>query len=186
MSKRGAAARVDHGGPVWLEAMPVRNRMTPAPVVVRVDSPVAAAADTMRARKIRHLPVVDGDGRLVGIVTDRDLRQAVFDPAIHERLGPAAHALAQLPVREVMTWGVVAVHPDSDVRDAAQLMHQRKIGAVPVVERGRVVGILTESDVLAALIDVLRERLVGVRPLADQPGVGQPYDYGFAWEDSSA
>ena len=189
MSKRGTTARrlaVDHGGPAWLAPMPVRTRMTPAPAVVRADAEVSVAAELMRTQKIRHLPVVDGEDRLVGIVTDRDLRQVVFDPEIHERLGPATHAVAQLPVREVMTWGVVSVHPDSDLRDAARLMHDRKIGAVPVVEHGRVIGILSESDVLAALVDVLRERLVGVRPLAGPPGMGRPYDYGFAWDESPA
>ena len=188
MNKRGATGRrkamVDHGGPAWLAPMPVRTRMTPAPTVVRADTEVRAAAEMMRTHKIRHLPVVDHGGRLVGIVTDRDLRQVVFDPAIHERLGPPTHALADLPVREVMTWGVVSVHPATDLRDAACLMHDRKIGAVPVVEHGRVIGILSENDVLAALVDILRERLVGVRPLAGQPRVGQPYDYGFAWDES--
>lgn len=179
-------AVVDHGGPAWLAPMPVRARMTPAPSVVRADAEVSAAAELMRARKIRHLPVVDGEGRLVGIVTDRDLRQIVFDPAIHERLGPATHALAQLPVREVMTWGVVSVRPDTDLRDAARLMHDRKIGAVPVVDHGRVVGILSETDVLTALVEVLRERLVTVRPLAGRPGVRQPYDYGFASDGPEA
>ena len=183
MRKRGTTARrpamVDHGGPAWLAPMPVRTRMTPAPAVVRADAEVRAAAEVMRTQKIRHLPVVDHGGRLVGIVTDRDLRQVVFDPAIHERLGPATHALAELPVREVMTWGVVSVHPETDLRDAARLMHDRKIGAVPVVEHGRVVGMLSETDVLAALVDVLGRQLTGVQPLAALPAMVKAYDYGF-------
>jgi len=175
--------RVEHSGPAWLEPMPVRKWMTPAPIVVPADAEVSAAAALMRTRKIRHLPVVDGEERLVGIVTDRDLRQVVFDPAIHERLGWASHALARLPVREVMTWGVVSVRPDGDLRDAARLMHDRKIGAVPVVERGRVIGMLTETDVLAALEELLRHRLAEVRPLGGPAGTAEPYDYGFVLRD---
>lgn len=183
MTKRdqaaGTARRVDHSGPPWLEPMPVRNWMHPAPTVVRADTAVAVAGELMRTRKIRHLPVVDAEEHLVGIVTDRDLRQVVFDPMIQERLGEAVHALDGLAVREVMTWGVVSVRPSSDLRETAFLMHERKIGALPVVDGGRVVGILSETDVLAALNQILRQRLTEVRPLAGPPGGSEPYDYGF-------
>jgi acetoin utilization protein AcuB len=85
--------------------------------------------------------VLDARGRLVGIVTDRDLRQVIFDPDIHAQLGAIPKALNILAVREVMTWGVVSVRPDSDLREAARVMHTHKIGALPVVNHGRVVGI---------------------------------------------
>ena len=173
-----AAIPAAHGGPVWLEPMPVRDWMQPAPVTVRPDTTVGAAAELLRARVIRHLPVVDGEGRLVGIVTDRDLRQVVFDPAILERLGDVARGLAALPLREVMTWGVVSVRPGSDLREAARVMHERRIGALPVSDGGRLVGILTEIDVLRALDEVLRHRLAGIRPVAGPAG-GAPYEYGF-------
>jgi acetoin utilization protein AcuB len=182
MTKRGAAAarRVDHAGPTWLEPMPIREWMQPAPATVRGDVEVGTAAELMRTRKIRHLPVVDADDRLVGIVTDRDLRQVVFDLGIQDRLGEAARGLDRLPVREVMTWGVVSVRPTTDLREAARLLHERKIGALPVTEGGKIVGILSEIDVLAALDQVLGRRLTGMRPLAGAPGQGEPYDYGFA------
>ena len=184
MTKRdhvpGTARLVDHSAPAWLEPMPVRNWMQPSPTVVRADTAVTTAAELMRTRKIRHLPVVDGEEHLVGILTDRDLRQVVFDPMIRERLGEAVHALDDLAVREVMTWGVVSVRPSSDLREAAFLMHERKIGALPVVDGRRVIGILTDMDVLAALNEILRHRLSEVRPLAASSGSGEPYDYGFA------
>jgi acetoin utilization protein AcuB len=159
---------------------PVREHMRPGPVVVRADAPIAVAVDLLRTRKIRHLPVVDDGGRLVGIVTDRDLRQLVFDPRIQEALGDATLSLAGLTVREVMTWGVVSVRPDADLRAAARLMRERKIGALPVVEDGLVVGILTETDVLAAFETILGDRVTSVRPLDAAPAAGEPYDYGFA------
>ncbi len=81
-------------GPRWLESLPVRQWMRHDPVVVRADVSTAVAVDLLRTRKIRHLTVVDAGGRLVGIVTDRDLRQIVFDPRIGEALGEATLTLA--------------------------------------------------------------------------------------------
>jgi acetoin utilization protein AcuB len=158
---------------------PVHDWMTRAPVVVRADAPVAVAVDLLRAGKIRHLPVVDETGRLVGIVTDRDLRQLVFDPMVQEALGETAVTLSGFKVREVMTWGVVSVRPDTDLRAAARLMRERKLGALPVVRDGAVVGILSETDVLAAFEKVLGARLTTVQPLGAAPAAGEPYDYGF-------
>ncbi len=163
----------------WLEPMPVRDWMHRDPVVVRADAPIAVAIDLLRTRKIRHLPVVDDRGRLVGIVTDRDLRQVVFDPRIQDALGDATLTLRALTVREMMTWGVVSVRADADLRAAVRLMRERKIGALPVVDDGLVVGILTESNVLAALEKLLGTRLATIRPLAAPPGAAQPYEYGF-------
>jgi acetoin utilization protein AcuB len=163
----------------WLEALPVRDWMHRDPVVVRGDVPIAVATDLLRTRKIRHLPVVDGHGRLVGIVTDRDLRQVVFDARIQDALGDASLALRALTVREIMTWGVISVRADADLRAAVRLMRERKIGALPVVDDGLVVGILTESDVLAAIEKLLGARLATIRPLAAPTGVAEPYDYGF-------
>ena len=183
MTKRrppSSRATVERSGPAWLAPLPVRDWMQPSPATVGPETTVGAAAELMRARRIRHLPVVSADGRLAGIVTDRDLRQVIFDPAIQARLGEAARGLDQLPVREVMTWGVVSVRPGADLREAARLMHERRIGALPVTDGGRVVGILSETDVLRALDEALRHRLTTVRPLADAPGAGEPYDYGFA------
>lgn len=159
--------------------MPVRDCMHRDPVVVRAEAPVAVAVHLLRTRKIRHLPVVDAGGLLVGVVTDRDLRPVVFDPRIVDAPGDAALTLATLTVREVMTWGVVSVRPDTDLRAAARLMRERKIGALPVVEDRRVVGILTETDVLTAIDTLLGARVTTIRPLDTAPDVSTPYDYGF-------
>jgi len=137
---------------------------------------VRDAAGLMREQGIRHLPVLDPGGRLVGIVTDRDLRQVIFDPAIQARLGASTEALEDLTVRDVMTWGVLTARPDSDLREAARVMHERKIGALPVVEGGAVVGMLTERDLLRALREMLRLRVTTVRPIAGPPPGGDPWD----------
>ncbi len=139
----------------WPEGLRVKQFMTRSPVTVHPDALVKGAADMMRTRKLRHLPVVDRGGRLVGIVTDRDLRQVIFDPAIQARLGRAADALQALAIRDVMTWGVVTVRPETAIRDAAWLMREQRLGALPVVQAGRLVGILTERDVLRAFEETL-------------------------------
>ncbi len=181
MRRDGPARGRARGGElaVWLEPVPVRDWMRAPVTTIRVDSPVSEAAQVMRAQRIRHLPVLDGDGRLVGIVTDRDLRQVVFDAAVQERLGALGQALEHLLVRDVMTWGVLTVRPESDIRQAAALMHERKIGALPVVEGARVVGILTETDVLRAFRELLGHLVRRVRPLRQPPPGGGTYDYGF-------
>lgn len=153
----------------------VGDRMTQPVVTIARTATVETAWKTMKARKIRHLPVVDADGRLVGIVTDRDLRQVVFDPALHERLADLADTLGRLTVDRVMTSAAISVRPGTEIREAARLMHERKIGALPVVEGDRVVGILTETDVLRTFVEVLGERALprAVRwawPAASPPG----------------
>ena len=139
----------------WPDGLRVETFMTRSPVTIQPDALVKGAAAMMRTRKLRHLPVTDRGGHLVGIVTDRDLRQVIFDPAIQARLGRAADALDTLAVRDVMTWGVVTVRPETAIRDAAWLMREQRLGALPVVRSGRLVGILTERDVMRAFEEAL-------------------------------
>ena len=156
---------------VWPEAgIRVKDCMTRSAATIHSDALVRGAVEMMKKRRIRHLPVVDREGHLVGIVTDRDLRQVVFDPTIQERLGNLGETLCTLTVRDVMTWGVVTVHSETDVRQAARLMREQKIGALPVVDGDRVVGILTETDVLRAFQDVLGKGVLS-----------KPYKWAFAY-----
>ncbi len=143
--------------------MEVKDRMTKNPVTIRASETAQAAADLMRAHKIRHLPVVDEAGKLVGIVTDRDIRQILFVPAMRTRVGEGSSLAAQVTVEEIMTSPVITTAPYADLADAAKVMHERKIGALPVVERGRVVGILSEIDVLKAFYE-MTGRVVEARP----------------------
>jgi acetoin utilization protein AcuB len=172
---------VEPGPTAWIVDEPVRGWMRAPVVTIGGETSVADAAALMRERAIRHVPVVDADGRLIGIVTDRDLRQVVFDAAMRGRLDADAPRLGALPVREVMTWGVVTITPATDLRAAAALMRERRLGALPVVDDGRLVGMLTEHDLLAALAAVLRER-VG-RPAAAAGGSSGDYDFGFVVPD---
>ncbi len=129
----------------------VKYVMTENPVTVGPDTPLRQAVNLMRERKIRHLPVVDDGGRLVGILTDRDVRHAALVPALAEHLAWEPRRLKALRVRDVMTWSVVTTHPEATLAQAGMTMFQRRIGSLPVVENGRLVGILTETDILGAL-----------------------------------
>lgn len=139
----------------WPESLRVADCMTRGVASIRADALARGAAVMMRTRRIRHLPVVDGDRGLVGIVTDRDLRQVLFDPAIQARAGHIPDLLKTVTVGEIMTRAVVTTRPETPLRDAAWLMHEQKVGALPVVTRGRLVGILTETDVLKTFSQAL-------------------------------
>lgn len=159
-----------HAPAAWIETVPVQRWMRQPVVTVGVDTPVREAVALMRERGIRHLPVLDGGERLVGIVTDRDLRQVIFDAAIG-RVDSDPQRLGDIPVRDVMTWGVVTVRPTTDLREAARVMRERRLGALPVVEgAAHLVGILTERDLLDALQALLRERVVRPSPATGLPG----------------
>ena len=161
----------------WLIAEPVRRWMQAPVTTIGAEISVRASVALMREHGIRHLPVIDGHGRLLGIVTDRDLRQVIFDAAVRGRLGEDADRLGELPVREIMTWGVVTVTPVTDLRAAAAVMRERRVGALPVVEDERLVGMLTEHDLLSALLALMRER-VG-HPAPAQGDASGDYDFGF-------
>ncbi len=139
--------------------MKVKEVMTRDPVTIDPEAPLGTAMDVMRQKRIRHLPVVDDAGRLLGIITDRDLRQATFAPALAEHLSLGAQrrlrgigqALEDLRVKHGMTWVVVTTDPEATIARAAVVMFERRIGSLPVVEDGKLVGILTERDLLLAL-----------------------------------
>jgi acetoin utilization protein AcuB len=153
--------------------------MTRPALIIEAGASLGSVVKMMKNWEVRHLPVVAADKSLIGIVTDRDLRQAVFDPLIQELLGSATDKLKGLTVCDVMTWGVVTARPNMSIREAAHVMHERKIGALPVVDRGRVVGMLTERDVLSALEEILRGHVEGVRPMPPAEAGAESYDYGF-------
>jgi len=178
MSAARRAARIDKNMASWPKPLPVRDWMAKPAVTIEANATCREAVDSMKARAIRHLPVVDR-GRLVGILTDRDLRHVLLDPALHEGLEPAAQIVENRIVREVMTWAVIAVGPQTDLRQAARLMQEQKIGALPVVDAGRVVGILTERDVLRAFAALTPQGVTRVKQLEVNES-GDAYEYGFA------
>lgn len=140
--------------------MKVKTAMAGNPITIDPEASVGTALEVMRSKGIRHLPVVDETGLLVGIVTDRDLRHAALAPALEEFLPRRAQrhrrqivrAVENLRVRDVMTWAVVTTTPEAPMLYAALVMVESRVGSLPVLENGRLVGLLTEQDVLKALM----------------------------------
>lgn len=130
--------------------IPVVEIMTSSPITIAADATAADAAGQMRDKDIGSLVVVDA-GKPIGIVTERDLVTKVAASNVQP---------SRVLVKDIMTSPVVAVHPHEEVAEAARLMSQRKIRRLPVVQEGKLVGIITENDILRIwpqLIEVTRE-----------------------------
>jgi acetoin utilization protein AcuB len=132
--------------------MRVSELISGPPITIPPDTPVLEARRIMQTKTIRHLLVVE-DGRLVGIVTDRDIRLNMPSPATTLSVWEVNYLLARLTVREVMTTSVIVVEPDRHAHEAASLLLAEKIGALPVVDGDRLVGIVTETDFLRAFVE---------------------------------
>lgn len=146
--------------------------MTANPIAVEPTTPVSEALRLMDGRKIRRLPVVSRD-QLVGIVTLLDLMRVSASPATSLSIYELRYLLDKLTVQEAMTRRVITVAPDEPIEQAALLMREHKIGGLPVVEDGRLVGIITETDIFDAFVDLLGMRKPGIRlevDCADRPG----------------
>jgi CBS domain-containing membrane protein len=133
-----------------MKGLRVRDVMTADPTTLKRNDKLTLADDIMRLGRVRHLPVVDDDDQtLVGIVTQRDL----FRDALAQALGYGRHAqrkiLDTLSVKDVMNTSVITTTPDTSLVEAARILTERKIGCLPVVDAGRLVGILTEGDFVA-------------------------------------
>ena len=142
--------------------MLVRDRMTPRVVTAEPKTPIYDAMALMKDKRIRRLPVVRGR-KLVGIVTWTDLMRASPSPATSLSVWEIPYLLMKAPVSEVMTTTVITIPRTATIEEAAVLMRQHKIGGIPVVEGGAVVGIITESDIFDAFIDLMGLRRGGAR-----------------------
>jgi CBS domain-containing protein len=120
--------------------------MTPAVETLGRNDALTLADDLMRQRRIRHLLVLDEEGALCGVVSQRDLFRGALARALGYGESAQRKLLGTLVVKEVMTTEVVTVGPDAPLGEAARLMLEHQIGCLPVVEGERLVGILTESD----------------------------------------
>ena len=112
------------------------------------------AFEIMKQHGIRHLPVVKGR-KLVGIITERDIRQAMEPIPTRKRRKEAYYIPREAFVKEFMTSELITVEPHTNIEDAAKLIYQHKIGGLPVAEKGKLVGIITETDILAVFIQMM-------------------------------
>jgi acetoin utilization protein AcuB len=133
--------------------MLIRELMTGGLTTVHGETSVQEARELMTRKRIRHLPVTSPGGRLVGIITDRDIRLNLPSPATSLSVGEINHLLTKLTVGQVMTRSVITIGPDRPVREGAQLILEHRIGALPVVDDGHLIGILTETDIVRAFVE---------------------------------
>ena len=135
--------------------MHVRDIMSSPVFAVGHTDNLKVVEEVMEWKHVRHLPVVNDDGHLVGLITHRDLLRACVSSIADIPRQEQDALLRGIPVRQMMQSEVLTVAPDSDVTAAARTMLERKIGCLPVVEEGRLVGILTEADFLRYLLEIL-------------------------------
>ncbi len=153
--------------------MNVAKRMMRNPVVVDENDSMKKAMDLLKEREIRHLPVVK-DERLVGIVSERDIKLASPSPATALEIREIYYLLDKVKVKQIMTRRPYTISPSAPIEEAALILREKKIGCLPVVEGGRLVGILTETDILDAFIESMGVSGPGYRveiALANRPGM---------------
>jgi len=135
--------------------MLVRDRMTPDPVTIAVDTSVREALDLVRSNRFRHLPVVDQAGKLVGIVTEKDLVYAAPTPTSSLSVFEVNYILSRMTVRQVMKTSVVTVGPDLPIEEAARVMVDHRIGCLPVVQNDDLIGIISDTDIFRVFVEGL-------------------------------
>ena len=130
--------------------MVVLEWMTRDPITVEPQTAVLTAWKLMQDREIRHLPVLDA-GKLVGMLTDRDVQLVLPSPATSLAAQEISYLLHRMPVAEVMTGDPITATPSMSLQRAAKALLQCRVGAMPVLAGGLLVGILSRADVLRAL-----------------------------------
>ncbi len=143
--------------------MLVGDRMSHPVITIPPDMPVVDALNLMRVEHIRRTPVVDEKGKLVGIVSDKDLLNASPSAATTLSVWEINYLLSKINVGDVMTKDVVTITEDTPIEEAARIMADNKIGGLPVVRDGKVVGIITETDLFKILLEMMGARAPGVR-----------------------
>lgn len=153
----------------------LRERIQRKPITISPEASFFEARNLIHEKGIRHLPVVDKNNKLVGIVTDRDIRQAAPSDATLLSVQELNYLLGKLKVSAFMTPKdkLITIVPDALIEEAVQLMRDHKIGCLPVVEGAKLFGIFTETDVLDHFVDIFGFKQKGTRltvALEDKPG----------------
>ena len=151
--------------------MLVKDRMTSNLVTITPDTSFPDAFHIIREKRIRHLPVVDKKGKLVGIVTQTDLLHASPSAATSLSVSEINYLLANLHIREVMSSPPITVSEDAPLEEAARVMVEKKIGCLPVTRDGALVGMITETDIFEAFVEVLGGEEASLRVTVRVPHV---------------
>jgi acetoin utilization protein AcuB len=149
--------------------MLVKDRMTSDPFCGHPEMAVTEAQELMREKRIRHLPIVDDKGMLVGLITQRSLVRALPSDVSNFSRFEVSYVLAKIKVRDVMATNVITVDQNTAVEEAARVMADKRIGCLPVMQEDRMVGIITDNDLFTIMVDLLGARRSGVRLTVLQP-----------------
>ncbi|MDQ5870657.1 MAG: CBS domain-containing protein [Acidobacteriota bacterium] len=136
----------------------VRDLMTPNPFTLQPRDTLAALYDLMDNHRVRHVPIVDGDGELVGLLTHTDLAMSALGSLSDLPLSQERDLLQRRKIREVMVTELETVEPETPLAEAASTLFENKIGCLPVVEGTRLVGILTESDFVRQFVEEQQQK----------------------------
>jgi acetoin utilization protein AcuB len=143
--------------------MLVEERMTRPVITTHSDVPIMDAYELMQKENIRRLPVVDREGKLVGMVSEREILQASPSQATSLSIWELNYLMAKISIGEIMTKDVITVDADTPLEEAALLMADHKIGGLPVMKDGKMVGIVTETDLFKVFLELMGARDPGVR-----------------------
>jgi len=143
--------------------MLVKDRMTPSPVTITPDTSFPEAFRIIKERGIRHLPVVDEQQKLIGVVARTDLLHASPSMAVPSNIFEMSYLLANLHIREVMSSPPITVFEDAPLEEAARVMVEKKVGCLPVMRDGTLVGMITETDIFETFVEVLGGKEASLR-----------------------
>ncbi|HEY89645.1 MAG TPA: CBS domain-containing protein [Thermoflexia bacterium] len=143
--------------------MLVKQRMTTHPITITTDTPVSESLSFMRQNNIRRLPVLNKKGELAGIVSEKDLLYASPSPATSLSVYEVGYLLTKLKVKTIMAKDVITVAANAPLEEAARIMVDNKIGGLPVMKDGELVGIITETDIFTTILEMLGAREQGLR-----------------------
>ena len=149
--------------------MLVKERMSRPVITIHPDLPMQDALNLMRKEKIRRLPVVNKQGRLIGIVSENDLLHASPSDATSLSIWELNYLLHKTTVAQIMTTNVISISEDTPIEEAARIMSDNKIGGLTVVRDDKVVGIITETDLFKIFLEMLGARESGIRLAALVP-----------------
>jgi acetoin utilization protein AcuB len=141
----------------------IYERMTRNPITVKADTSLYDALRLMRENKVRRLPVLDRQGKLVGIVSEKDLLYASPSPATSLSVWEISYLTSRILVKDLMTTELITICEDCPVEEAARIMVDNKVGALPVVSDEELVGIITETDLFKMFLEMLGARELGTR-----------------------
>ena len=153
--------------------MLVGERMSRPAITIKPDVPIQEALNLMHKEKVRRFPVVDQRGRLVGLVSEKDLLNASPSEATSLSVWELNYLISQIKVERVMSRSIISVTEDTPLEEAARIMADNNIGSLPVLRGNEIIGMITETDLFKIFLELLGARDAGIRItvlVIDKPG----------------